>query len=519
LSGKQAVKEGETVSTDPTAASGAEDSDDATHTFAVPVAGEGVEIGFHNEISAAAPGAEIGPYKIVRQLGEGGMGAVYLASHLHPIRREVALKIIKPGMDSRQAISRFESERQTLALMDHANIARVFDAGATASGLPFFVTELVNGIPITRYCDSKRLTVKDRIARFIPVCRAIQHAHQKGVIHRDLKPSNILVAEQEGKPVPNVIDFGLAKALAWLESDATMLTNFGTVVGTLDYMSPEQADPGRSDVDTRGDVYSLGAVLYELLTGSTPLDRERLNRAGYVEILKQICDEDTPPPSTRLRRSATSVEIADLRQSDPARLTRILNGELDWILMKALDKDRTRRYETVNGLARDLERYLAGEPVEAAPPSAAYRMRKFVRRHVVAFSFAASVLAVLIAFVVAVTIDARRISRERDRANRITQFMVGIFRVADSTHTRGNSITAREILDNSAREISSSLGGEPQVQADLLSAMAQSYDGLGLYSRARELLAKVIDIQRRTLGPRDRRALASMSFRRCHPIG
>jgi hypothetical protein len=213
------------------------------------------------------------------------------------------------------------------------------------------------------------------------------------------------------------------------------------------------------------------------------------------------------------------VEIADLRQSDPARLTRILNGELDWILMKALDKDRTRRYETVNGLARDLERYLAGEPVEAAPPSAAYRMRKFVRRHVVAFSFAASVLAVLIAFVVAVTIDARRISRERDRANRITQFMVGIFRVADSTHTRGNSITAREILDNSAREISSSLGGEPQVQADLLSAMAQSYDGLGLYSRARELLAKVIDIQRRTLGPRDRRALASMSFRRCHPIG
>jgi len=320
------------------------------------------------------------------------------------------------------------------------------------------------------------------------------------------------VAEQEGKPAPKVIDFGLAKALAWLESDATMLTNFGTVVGTLDYMSPEQADPARNDVDTRGDVYSLGAVLYELLTGSTPLDRERLNRAGYVEILKQIRDEDTLPPSTRLRRSAISVEIADLRQSDPARLTRILNGELDWILMKALDKDRTRRYETVNGLARDLERYLTGEPVEAAPPSAAYRMRKFVRRHVAAFSFAASVLAVLIAFVVAVTIDARRIARERDRANRITQFMVGIFKVADSTHTRGNSITAREILDNSAREISSSLGGEPQVQADLLSAMAQSYDGLGLYSRARDLLARVIDIQRRTLGPRDRRALASMSL-------
>ena len=277
-------------------------------------------------------------------------------------------------------------------------------------------------------------------------------------------------------------------------------------------MSPEQAEPGRRDVDTRSDVYSLGAVLYELLTGSTPLDRERLGRAGYVEILRQIREEDTPPPSTRLAHSATSAEIAGLRQSDPARLTKMLNGELDWVLMKALERDRTRRYETVNGLARDLERYLAGEPVEAAPPSAAYRMRKFVRRHVVAFSFAASVLALLIAFAVAVTIDARRIARERDRANRITQFMVGIFNVADSTHSRGNSITAREILDNSAREISSSLGGEPQVQADLLSAMAKSYDGLGLYARARELNENAMEIQRRTLGPRDRKTLASMSF-------
>jgi len=482
-------------------------TDDATHTFGAPGApGQPGVLG-------AAPGAEIGPYKIVRQLGEGGMGAVYLASQQQPIRRDVALKIIKPGMDSRQVISRFESERQTLALMDHANIARVFDAGATSTGLPFFVMELVDGVPITRYCDSKRLTVKERIALFIPVCRAIQHAHQKGVIHRDLKPSNILVAEQEGKPVPKVIDFGLAKALAWQESDATMLTNAGTVVGTLDYMSPEQADPVRNDVDTRGDVYSLGAVLYELLTGSTPLDRERMHRAGYVEILKQIRDGDTPPPSTRLRRSASSADIAGRRQTDPARLTRMLNGDLDWVLMKALDKDRTRRYETVNGMARDLERYLAGEAVEAAPPSAAYRMRKFVRRHVVALSFAASVLALLIAFAVAVTIDARRITRERDRANRITQFMVGIFQKADSTHSRGNKITAREILDNSAREISLSLRGDPQAQADLLGTMARSYDGLGLYARARDLLAEVIDIQRRTLGPRDRATLASMSLR------
>jgi len=256
----------------------------------------------------------------------------------------------------------------------------------------------------------------------------------------------------------------------------------------------------------------LGAVLYELLTGTTPFDHEKLVKAGYVEALRRVRDDETPPPSSRLRHSTASAEIAGLRQSDPARLRKLLNGELDWILMKSLDKDRTRRYETVNGLARDLERYLAGEPVEAAPPSAAYRMQKFVRKHVAAIGFAATVLTLLMVFAIAVTMEARRIARERDRANRVTQFMVGIFRVADPYNARGNSITAREILDKSAKEIDTSLQGEPEMQADLLRAMAQSYDGLGIYSRAVDLMAKVVDIQRSTFGPQDRRTLESMSF-------
>jgi len=265
--------------------------------------------------------AEIGPYRLIRQLGEGGMGVVYHAHQSHPIRRDVALKIIKPGMNSKEVIARFESERQALALMDHPNIARVFDAGTTEAGLPYFVMELVDGAPITHYCDSHRLTIRDRIELFIPVCRAIQHAHQKGIIHRDIKPSNVLVAVQEGKPIPKVIDFGLAKALGHQLSDATMMTNLGNVVGTFRYMSPEQADVGRHDVDTRSDVYSLGAVLYELLTGTTPIEREHLVKATYLDVLQRIREEDVPAPSRRLRQSSTSVTVAAQRDSDPAKGT------------------------------------------------------------------------------------------------------------------------------------------------------------------------------------------------------
>src|SRR5215472_15874036 len=346
------------MASDQTTPGAGGDVEDPTRTFHMP---------------GAAPGAEIGPYKLLRQLGEGGMGVVYHAHQSQPIRRDVALKIIKPGMDSRQVIARFESERQALAVMDHANIARVFDAGATAAGLPYFAMELVEGVPITRYCDARRLTVSERLALFVPVCQAIQHAHQKGIIHRDIKPSNILVAEQEGKPIAKVIDFGLAKALGPLLGDATQMTKFGTVVGTLDYMSPEQAELTRLDVDTRSDIYSLGAVLYELLTGTTPLEREVLGKEGYVAVLRRIREDATPPPSSRLKKTS-STEVADARRSDPARLPRLLDGELDWIVMKALEKDRTRRYATANALGRDLERYLQGEPVEAAPPSATYRV-------------------------------------------------------------------------------------------------------------------------------------------------
>ena len=327
------------------------------------------------------PGTIIGPYKLLEQIGEGGFGLVFMAEQQQPVRRKVALKILKPGMDTRQVIARFEAERQALALMDHPNIARVLDAGETSSGRPHFVMELVKGVPITDYCDQNRLTTRERLALFTHVCHAVQHAHHKGIIHRDLKPSNVMVTLHDGVPVVKVIDFGIAKALGQQLTDKTLFTGFAQMVGTPLYMSPEQAQLSGLDIDTRSDIYSLGVLLYELLAGVTPFDKERLRTAGYDEMRRIIREEDPPSPSTRLSTlGETAVTVSAQRQSDPRRLSRLLRGELDWIVMKALDKDRNRRYETANELARDVDRYLHDEPVLACPPSSWYRFRKFMRR-------------------------------------------------------------------------------------------------------------------------------------------
>jgi serine/threonine protein kinase/Tfp pilus assembly protein PilF len=333
----------------------------------------------------------IGPYKLLQQIGEGGMGTVYMAEQSEPIQRRVALKLIKPGLDSRQTAARFEAERQALALMDHQNIAKVLDAGATESGRPYFVMELVHGLPITTYCDQHRLSLQDRLKLFIPICHAVHHAHQKGVIHRDLKPSNVLVAMYDGQPVPKVIDFGVAKALGQKLTDKTMFTEFGSIVGTLEYMSPEQAEQSQIDIDTRSDIYSLGVILYELLTGTTPLDRKRLKEVALLELLRIIKEEEPQKPSTRLSSTDALPSIAANRSLDPKRLNGLVRGELDWIVMKSLEKDRNRRYEAANSLALDVQRYLDDEPVLACPPSAVYRLGKLVRRHKIALA-AASVL-------------------------------------------------------------------------------------------------------------------------------
>jgi eukaryotic-like serine/threonine-protein kinase len=396
-------------------------------------------------VVAEEPGAAIGPYKLLQQIGEGGFGIVYMADQQSPVRRRVALKIIKPGMDTRQVLARFKAELQALSLMDHPNIARALDAGATDSGRPYFVMELVRGVPITEYCDRNNLPVHERLDLFIQVCHAVQHAHQKGIIHRDIKPSNVLVTLNDGRAVPKVIDFGVAKAIDRQLTPETLFTRFAEMIGTPLYMSPEQAEMTSLDIDTRADIYSLGVLLYELLTGNTPFDRARLQRAAFDEIRRIIREEEPPKPSLRISTLGdTRTAVAAHRQADPHRLSQLLRGDLDWIVMKALEKDRTRRYETANNFAADVLRYLSDEPVEACPPSSIYRFRKFARRNRVTITTAAVVLAALLLGTVVSVTQAIRATRAEQLAED---------RLLEETDARNEAAAARDRADeNAARE-------------------------------------------------------------------
>jgi len=459
--------------------------------------------------STAAAVRTIGSYRLLQKIGEGGMGEVWVAEQHKPIHRRVALKLIKAGMDTKQVIARFESERQALAMMDHPAIAKVFHAGETEDGRPYFVMEYVQGIPITAHCDQNRLTTQERLEIFRHVCEGVQHAHQKAIIHRDLKPSNILVVIQDGVAVPKIIDFGVAKATAQSLTERTMYTELGVLIGTPEYMSPEQAEMTGQNVDTRTDVYSLGAILYELLVGALPFDPKELRRAGFDEIRRKIREEDPPKPSTKLSTmgDASTTQAQNRRTERPA-LIRQIRGDLDWITMKALEKDRTRRYGSPSELAADIDRYLNHQPIIARPPSTVYKAKKFVRRHMVGVGVAATLAFLLVAFSVTTAIQARRIARERDRANQeaeasrqVSDFLTGLFSVSDPGEARGNSVTAREILDKGADKISRELQGQPLVQGKLMNTMGFVYQLLGLYDPAQGLLEKALDIRTKALGP------------------
>jgi non-specific serine/threonine protein kinase/serine/threonine-protein kinase len=490
---------------------------------------------------ATAPGPtdRIGPYKLLGQLGEGGMGVVYLAEQERPVRRRVAVKVVRSGHATSSLIARFQAELQALALMDHPNIAKVLDAGSTDTGWPYFVMELVEGVPIGRYCESCRLSLRERVSLFIPVCKAIQHAHQKGIIHRDIKPSNVLVAVKEGLAVPKVIDFGVAKAIDQKLTDETLRTHFGAIIGTLEYMSPEQAESSPAGIDTRSDVYSLGVLLYELLAGSTPLGKLLLRQPRYVEMLRIIQEEEPQPPSVRVATADDRKRLADQRQTDDVRLPRYLRGELDWIVMKALEKDRTRRYETAEALARDVERYLRDEPVEASPPSTAYRVRKFVRKHRAWLTAGAAFALLLVAAAAVSTVLAVRAtrlaqqateaeSRTRDEMRRADEQAATALAISDflrndllaQASAEGQArpgvrpdqnVTVRTLLDRASERVAGKFADKPLVEAAVRQTIGNTYSRLGLYPQAEKQLQLARDINIRVLGDDHPDTLASLN--------
>jgi non-specific serine/threonine protein kinase/serine/threonine-protein kinase len=467
----------------------------------------------------------IGPYRLLQRIGAGGMGEVWLAEQTRPVHRQVALKVIKAGMDTAHVIARFEAERQALAVMAHPAIAQVFDAGATANGRPYFVMEYVRGEAIKIYCNRHSLATRQRIDLFLQVCDGVHHAHQKGIIHRDLKPSNILVTLQNDRPVPKIIDFGLAKATTQLLTERTLFTELGAMIGTPEYMSPEQAEMTGLDIDTRTDVYSLGVILYELLTGLLPFDSTALRKKGFDEIRRTIREVEPPRPSTRLTTVAATTPITQSRGMAAVALARQLRGDLDWITLRAMEKDRTRRYGSVSDLAEDLRRYLDNLPVLASPPGTAYRTSKFVRRHRVGVAVAASLIVLLLAFAVTTGIQAGRIARERDRANREaeTASAVNAFLQNDLLAQAGASAQARPdtkpdpdlkvrtALDRAASRIEGKFDAQPLVEASIRTTIGKTYEDLGLYPQAEAHLARALDLRRRVLGEQDANHLTSMS--------
>jgi serine/threonine protein kinase len=461
------------------------------------------------------PGDRIGHYKLLQQIGEGGCGVVYMAEQEEPIRRRVALKIIKPGMDTKNVIARFEAERQALALMDHPNIAKVFDAGATAAGRPYFVMELVRGAKITEYCNQHSLTTEDRLKLFVQVCQAVQHAHQKGIIHRDIKPSNILVTQSlQGVAMPMVIDFGVAKATTDQRlTDKTVFTAFEMLIGTPAYMSPEQAALSSVDVDTRTDIYSLGVLLYELLTSSTPFETEELLKAGLDEIRRVIREQEPLRPSTRLSKmpGADLTTVARQRQSEPPRLIHTVRGDLDWIAMKALEKDRTRRYETANGLALDVQRFLAHEPVSARPPSKLYKLQKMVQRNRLLFIGIGVIAALLVVSLIVVSASLAHERQSQREAKMVKQFLESMLKGLDPNiaKTRDTAIL-REILDKAAARVGE-LTNEPGVEGELRSVIGTVYEITGQYSQAEEMQRAALEISRQRFGRKSLQAAASLN--------